>query len=285
MPSASKYIVDINKISKSGNVATGGIFVGLGGSNRESLYSVRGTGSGHVVIYDKVKYDLSVDNISNQQPDSHSVTFTYSSERTHGNNAVDTLSITPKTYTIPANTSTSSTKTTIVEVKQTLADGATLTGNTVNVTITQIPDYATSISLSIIPKSTIPASGGSISSGLTNFTYSVKANHKSGNNNVDVTSLASITANVTGVTAPSKGVTASTETTTGNITFTATYSGLTSQVIVPIKQNENKVESYAAPTYTLSPGNTVLPASGGSVTGSISTPQQVRTWSSTATDT
>lgn len=30
MPSASKYIVDVNKISKPGNVATGGIYIGTG---------------------------------------------------------------------------------------------------------------------------------------------------------------------------------------------------------------------------------------------------------------
>ena len=277
MPNASKYIIDVANIRPGGNPIKG-LYVG----SSEKKYATLG----NKCIYDKVLYELSINNITNVEPNAQTVTISsYTSKRTHGNGTVDTLYINPSTKQVTANTSTANTKDTTVVVNQALTLDGTTTGTGVTVTITQMPDYATEIFLTISPKSTIPASGGSIPSELTNFNYSVKANHKSGNNNVDVTSLASISANVTGVTAPSKGVTASTETTAGNITFTASYSGLTSQVIVPIKQNENKVESYAAPTYTLSPGNTTLPASGGSVTATVSNVQQVRTWSSTSTDT
>lgn len=292
MPSASKYIVDVNKISKPGNVATGGIYIGTGSGNRESLYAVRGTGSGAVVIYDKVLYELSVDNISNIEPNAQTVTFTYSSKRTHGNlTDVDTLGINPTTSAITANHSTASTKTTTCTVNQSVTNNGTLTGNSVNVTVTQIKNYPTGLTLTISPKSTIPAKGGSISSALTNYTYSVTAAYKSGSSSaVTSDSNTTITANVTGVTAASKGTTASTVTTAGTITFTAKYvcngKTVTTTAAVNITQDKNEVVSYANPTFTITPSsNQTLPASGGSVTAAVSNVQQVRTWSSTSTDT
>ena len=283
MPNASKYIIDVANIRPGGKPIKG-LYVG----SSEKKYATLG----NKCIYDKVFYELSVDNITNVEPNAQTVTISsYRSKRTHGNGAVDTLYINPSTKQVTANTSTASTKDTTVVVNQALTLNGTTTGTGVTVTITQMKDYPIGLTLAISPKSTIPAAGGSISSSLTNYTYSVKANYKSGNNNVDVTSNAAttITANVTGVTAASKGTTASNVTTAGTITFTAKYvcngKTVTTTTDVNITQDENVVVSYANPTFTLTPSsNQTLPASGGRVTASVSNVQQVRTWSSTSTD-
>ena len=284
MPNASKYIIDVANIRPGGNPIKG-LYVG----SSEKKYATLG----NKCIYDKVFYELSVDNITNVEPNAQTVTISsYTSKRTHGNGAVDTLYINPSTKQVTANTSTANTKDTTVVVNQALTLNGTTTGTGVTVTITQIKDYPTGLTLAINPKSTIPAAGGSISSALTNYTYSVKANYKSGNNNVDVTSDSNttITANVTGVTAASKGTTASNVTTAGTITFTAKYvcngKTVTTTAVVNITQDKNEVVSYANPTFTLTPSsNQTLPANGGRVTASVSNVQQVRTWSSTSTDT
>lgn len=284
MPNASKYIIDVANIRPGGKPIKG-LYVG----SSEKKYATLG----NKCIYDKVLYELSVDNITNVEPNAQTVTISsYRSKRTHGNGAVDTLYINPSTKQITANTSTANTKDTTVVVNQALTLNGTTTGTGVTVTITQIKDYPTGLTLTISPKSTIPAAGGSISSSLTNYTYNVKANYKSGNNNVDVTSDSNttITANVTGVTAASKGTTASNATTAGTITFTAKYvcngKTVTTTAAVNITQDKNEVVSYANPTFTLTPSsNQTLPASGGKVTASVSNVQQVRTWSSTSTDT
>lgn len=284
MPNASKYIIDVANIRPGGKPIKG-LYVG----SSEKKYATLG----NKCIYDKVFYELSVDNITNVEPNAQTVTISsYTSKRTHGNGAVDTLYINPSTKQVTANTSTASTKDTTVVVNQALTLNGTTTGTGVTVTITQIKDYPTGLTLTISPKSTIPAAGGSISSSLTNYTYSVKANYKSGNNNVDVTSDSNttITANVTGVTAASKGTTESNATTAGTIRFTASYTcngkTVTTTTDVNITQDKNEVVSYANPTFTLTPSsNQTLPASGGSVTASVSNVQQVRTWSSTSTDT
>ena len=284
MPNASKYIIDVANIRPGGRPIKG-LYVG----SSEKKYATLG----NKCIYDKVLYELSINNITNVEPNAQTVTISsYTSKRTHGNGAVDTLYINPSTKQVTANTSTASTKDTTVVVNQALTLNGTTTGTGVTVTITQIKDYPTGLTLTISPKSTIPAAGGSISSTLTNYTYSVKANYKSGNNNVDVTSNAAttITANVTGVTASSKGTTASNATTAGTIRFTASYTcngkTVTTTTDVNITQDKNEVVSYANPTFTLTPSsNQTLPASGGRVTASVSNVQQVRTWSSTSTDT
>ncbi len=284
MPNASKYIIDVANIRPGGKPIKG-LYVG----SSEKKYATLG----NKCIYDKVLYELSINNITNVEPNAQTVTISsYTSKRTHGNGAVDTLYINPSTKQVTANTSTANTKDTTVVVNQALTLNGTTTGTGVTVTITQMKDYPIGLTLTISPKSTIPASGGSISSALTNYTYSVKANYKSGNNNVDVTSNAAtkITANVTGVTASSKGTTASNTTTAGTIRFTASYTcngkTVTTTTDVNITQDKNEVVSYANPTFTLTPSsNQTLPASGGSVTASVSNVQQVRTWSSTSTDT
>lgn len=284
MPNASKYIIDVANIRPGGKPIKG-LYVG----SSEKKYATLG----NKCIYDKVLYELSINNITNVEPNAQTVTISsYTSKRTHGNGAIDTLYINPSTKQVTANTSTASTKDTTVVVNQALTLNGTTTGTGVTVTITQIKDYPTGLTLTISPKSTIPAAGGSISSTLTNYTYSVKANYKSGNNNVDVTSDSNttITANVTGVTAASKGTTASNVTTAGTITFTAKYvcngKTVTTTAAVNITQDKNEVVSYANPTFTLTPSsNQTLPASGGRVTASVSNVQQVRTWSSTSTDT
>ena len=284
MPNASKYIIDVANIRPGGNPIKG-LYVG----SSEKKYATLG----NKCIYDKVFYELSVDNITNVEPNAQTVTISsYTSKRTHGNGAVDTLYINPSTKQITANTSTANTKDTTVVVNQALTLNGTTTGTGVTVTITQIKDYPTGLTLTISPKSTIPAAGGSISSALTNYTYNVKANYKSGNNNVDVTSDSNttITANVTGVTAASKGTIESNVTTAGTIRFTASYTcngkTVAATTDVNITQDKNEVVSYANPTFTLTPSsNQTLPASGGKVTASVSNVQQVRTWSSNSTDT
>ena len=284
MPNANKYIIDVANIRPGGRPIKG-LYVG----SSEKKYATLG----NKCIYDKVLYELSINNITNVEPNAQTVTISsYTSKRTHGNGVVDTLYINPSTKQVTANTSTANTKDTTVVVNQALTLNGTTTGTGVTVTITQIKDYPTGLTLTISPKSTIPAAGGSISSTLTNYTYSVKANYKSGNNNVDVTSNAAttITANVTGVTASSKGTTASNATTAGTIRFTASYTcngkTVTTTTDVNITQDKNEVVSYANPTFTLTPSsNQTLPASGGRVTASVSNVQQVRTWSSTSTDT
>lgn len=284
MPNASKYIIDVANIRPGGKPIKG-LYVG----SSEKKYATLG----NKCIYDKVLYELSINNITNVEPNAQTVTISsYTSKRTHGNGAVDTLYINPSTKQVTANTSTASTKDTTVVVNQALTLNGATTGTGVTVTITQMKDYPIGLTLAISPKSTIPAAGGSISSDLTNYTYSVKANYKSGNNNVDVTSNAAttITANVTGVTAASKGTTASDVTTAGTIRFTAKYvcngKTVTTTTDVNITQDRNEVVSYANPTFTLTPSsNQTLPASGGSVTAAVSNVQQVRTWSSTSTDT
>ena len=284
MPNASKYIIDVANIRPGGKPIKG-LYVG----SSEKKYATLG----NKCIYDKVLYELSINNITNVEPNAQTVTISsYTSKRTHGNGAVDTLYINPSTKQVTANTSTANTKDTTVVVNQALTLNGTTTGTGVTVTITQMKDYPIGLTLTISPKSAIPASGGSISSALTNYTYSVKANYKSGNNNVDVTSNAAttITANVTGVTASSKGTTASNATTAGTIRFTASYTcngkTVTTTTDVNITQDKNEVVSYANPTFTLTPSsNQTLPASGGRVTASVSNVQQVRTWSSNSTDT
>ena len=283
MPNASKYIIDVANIRPGGKPIKG-LYVG----SSEKKYATLG----NKCIYDKVLYELSVDNITNVEPNAQTVTISsYRSKKTHGNGAVDTLYINPSTKQVTANTSTASTKDTTVVVNQALTLNGTTTGTGVTVTITQMKDYPIGLTLAISPKSTIPAAGGSISSSLTNYTYNVKANYKSGNNNVDVTSDSNttITANVTGVTAASKGTTESNVTTAGTITFTASYTcngkTVTTTTDVNITQDENVAVSYANPTFTLTPSsNQTLSASGGRVTASVSNVQQVRTWSSTSTD-
>ena len=283
MPNASEYIIDVANIRPGGSPIKG-LYVG----SSEKKYATLG----NKCIYDKVLYELSINNITNVEPNAQTVTISsYTSKRTHGNGAVDTLYINPSTKQVTANTSTASTKDTTVVVNQALTLNGTTTGTGVTVTITQMKDYPIGLTLAISPKSTIPAAGGSISSSLTNYTYNVKANYKSGNNNVDVTSDSNttITANVTGVTAASKGTTESNVTTAGTITFTASYTcngkTVTTTTDVNITQDENVVVSYANPTFTLTPSsNQTLPASGGRVTASVSNVQQVRTWSSTSTD-
>ena len=283
MPNASKYIIDVANIRPGGKPIKG-LYVG----SSEKKYATLG----NKCIYDKVLYELSINNITNVEPNAQTVTISsYTSKRTHGNGAVDTLYINPSTKQVTANTSTASTKDTTVVVNQALTLNGATTGTGVTVTITQMKDYPIGLTLTISPKSTIPAAGGSISSSLTNYTYNVKANYKSGNNNVDVTSDSNttITANVTGVTAASKGTTASNATTAGTITFTAKYvcngKTVTTTAAVNITQDRNEVVSYANPTFTLTPSsNQTLPASGGRVTASVSNVQQVRTWSSTSTD-
>ena len=284
MPNASKYIIDVANIRPGGSPIRG-LYVG----SSEKKYATLG----NKCIYDKVLYELSVDNITNVEPNAQTVTISsYRSKRTHGNGVVDTLYINPSTKQVTANTSTASTKDTTVVVNQALTLNGTTTGTGVTVTIMQMKDYPIGLTLTISPKSTIPAAGGSMSSALTNYTYSVKANYKSGNNNVDVTSDSNttITANVTGVTASSKGTTESNATTAGTIRFTASYTcngkTVTTTTDVNITQDRNEVVSYANPTFTLTPSsNQTLPASGGRVTASVSDVQQVRTWSSTSTDT
>lgn len=281
MPNASKYIIDVANIRPGGNPIKG-LYVG----SSEKKYATLG----NKCIYDKVLYELSVDNISNIEPNAQTVTFTYTSKRTHGDGSVDTLGINPTTSAITANHSTASTKTTTCTVNQSVTNNGTLTGNSVNVTVTQIKNYPTGLTLAISPKSTIPASGGSISSALTNYTYSVTAAYKSGSSSaVTSDSNTTITANATGVTASSKGTTASNATTAGTITFTAKYvcngETVTASTSVNIIQNLNKIESYNNPTFTLTPSSDqTLPASGGSVTASVSDVKQVRNWSSTSTD-
>ena len=284
MPNASKYIIDVASIRPGGSPIKG-LYVG----SSEKKYATLG----NKCIYDKVLYELSVDNITNVEPNAQTVTISsYTSKRTHGDGAVDTLYINPSTKQVTANTNTANTKDTTVVVNQALTLNGATTGTGVTVTITQMKDYPIGLTLTISPKSTIPAAGGSISSSLTNYTYSVKANYKSGNNNVDVTSDSNttITANVTGVTAASKGTTESNATTAGTIRFTASYTcngkTVATTMDVNITQDRNEVVSYANPTFTLTPSsNQTLPASGGRVTASVSDVRQVRTWSSTSTDT
>ena len=291
---AQKYNVDVNKISKPGNVGIGGIFVGLGSSNRESLYAVRGTGSGNVVIYDKVLYELVMGSINNIDPAGGTFTtsgYATTNKKTHGDGTVETgLDLSPSTVTVGPNTSTASTQSGSWTITQYDSAKGSYVGAADTLSWTQVKDYPTGITLTISPKSTIPAKGGSITTALTNYTYNVKCNYKSGNNNVDITSDSNltITANVTGVTAGSKGTTASTETNAGTIRFTATYvcngKTVTSVKDVTIKQDLNKIESYNNPTFTLSPGETTLSAGGSSVTGSVSNVKQKRNWSSTSVD-
>ena len=191
MPNASKYIIDVANIRPGGSPIKG-LYVG----SSEKKYATLG----NKCIYDKVLYELSINNITNVEPNAQTVTISsYTSKRTHGNGAVDTLYINPSTKQVTANTRTANTKDTTVVVNQALTLNGTTTGTGVTVTITQMKDYPIGLTLTISPKSTIPAAGGSISSSLTNYTYSVKANYKSGNNNVDVTSDSNttITANVT----------------------------------------------------------------------------------------
>ena len=204
---AQKYNVDVNKIRKAKNVGSGGIFIGTGSGNRESLYAVRGTGNSAVCIYDKVLYELVMTNLTNIEPNGGTYTassYATTNKKTHGNGAVETgLALNASSVTIPANTSTAETKSGSVTVAQYDSDLASYNGASVSWTWAQIKDYPTAIELTISPKVTIPASGGSVSTALTNFNYSVKCTFKSGNvvNNFNG---ATITANVAQVTAQSK---------------------------------------------------------------------------------
>ena len=260
MASNQKYNIDINKVRKPGNVGTSGIFIGTGSGNRESFYAVRGTGSGHVVIYDKVLYELEMNNITGVAATGATITlsdYVVKNKRTHGNSAVDSnLALSPSTLTIPANTDTANTKTGTVTVTQfddTLND---YVGAAVTISWTQNKAQETNLELVIEPKSTIPASGGSYSSALTNYTYTVWATV--GGTRTNVTSSSVITANKTGITATSKGQTESNATTAGTIQFTAKYTingveGTDTKTVSIIQDANHSTTTWGVPSVTISP--------------------------------
>lgn len=260
MASNQKYNIDINKVRKPGNIGTSGIFIGTGSGNRESFYAVRGTGSGHVVIYDKVLYELEMNNITGVAATGATITlsdYVVKNKRTHGNSTVDSnLALSPSTLTIPANTDTANTKTGTVTVTQFDDALNDYVGATVTISWTQNKAQETNLELVIEPKSTIPASGGSYSSALTNYTYTVWATV--GGTRTNVTSSSVITANKTGITATSKGQTESNATTAGTIQFTAKYTingveGTDTKTVSIIQDANHSTTTWGVPSVTISP--------------------------------
>lgn len=187
------YKIDVNNVRPGGSKLTSGIYIGNGGGNRESLYAVRGTGSGNVVIYDKVLYLLSANTNSlgtEIEPDRHDYIasdYITVNQRTHGDGTINSnLPITPTGYTIPANTDTANTKSgtwTITQFDDS-PEFSDYVGDSVSITWTQKADYFVSWSDYIITgtpsaSDNIPYYGGD---NIRTFTVNCKrtANYKSG---------------------------------------------------------------------------------------------------------
>lgn len=187
------YKIDVNNVRPGGSRLTSGIYIGNGGGNRESFYAVRGTGSGNVVIYDKVLYLLSANTTSlgtQIEPDSHTYyasNYITLNKKRHGNRVEESaLPLNPSTYTIPANTDTANTKSGTWTITQ-FDDSPEFNdyvGDSVSITWTQKADYFVSWSDYIItgtPSSSdnIPYDGGD---NIRTFTVNCKrtANYKSG---------------------------------------------------------------------------------------------------------
>lgn len=192
------YKIDVNNVRPGGSRLTSGIYIGDGNNgNRESFYAVRGTGSGNVVIYDKVLYLLSANTNSlgtEIEPDRHDYVasdYITVNKRKHGDDTIDIdfdtdLPITPTGYTIPANTDTANTKSGTWTITQ-FDDSPEFNdyvGDSVSITWTQKADYFVSWSDYIItgtPSSSdnIPYDGGD---NIRTFTVNCKrtANYKSG---------------------------------------------------------------------------------------------------------
>lgn len=154
MPNASKYIIDVANIKPGGN-GIKGLWVG----DSESKYAMLG----NTCIYDKVLYELEVDDITELEPDVTSVTFTKKvSKKTHGNGDINELTITPTSGTIPINSGASEQTTTFTVYNCT---GSTATGANVTVSVKQKADYVTGSTYIITgtPDSStnFPSGGGS----------------------------------------------------------------------------------------------------------------------------
>lgn len=173
----SKDIIETNKIYVGDDGDFDSLFVGA--SPNESRFAVlTDENSDESVVYDKVRYDFGVNNITTIVPangGTYNITASVTT-KTHGDGTVeDNIAFSPTSFTVPANTGDSYNS--AVSVTQAVSNLVQ------NCEYTVEADSVTSLTLTLNTPSTIPASGGSVN----NTTYTLKAYYKSGKEVDDVT--------------------------------------------------------------------------------------------------
>ncbi len=246
---ASKQIIETNKLKVGSNGAKG-LYVG----NVESKYAVMtDSAKAQTVIYDKVTYDFAVTDLATTVPASGQ-TYTIAasvSTRTHGNGAVDQVTFSPTSITVPANTGASYTSSiTVTQTTSNLTD---------EYSFTVAADAVKSIALSLSNVPVIPASGGSVSSCSTAATVTYYSGRQ-------VTNFTPTTVKWgTAVSASSKGTTVSSQNSAGSLTCYIVYGGVTSNTVtVTVNQAANAVVSTGLTDITIT-----SPATAGSSIGEI----------------
>ena len=251
----SKQVIETDRMKPAGLDAKG-LYVG----GTESKYAViTDEQRNKTVLYDKVTYNFGVTDLATNVPASGG---TYSvvastSTRTHGNGAVDSVTYSPTTVTIPANTGASYTSSvTITQTTSNLTDQY-------NYTVTA--DSVKSIVLTISNPATIPASGGSVNTCTTSATVTYHSGRV-------VTSFTPTSVNFNTVSASSRGTTTGNTRTAGTLTCYVVFGGVTSNTASVYVNQAANVEGTtemnagnSAWTATVSIGNGMT-AAGGSAT-------------------
>lgn len=256
---ASKDVIETNKL-KIGSGSTKGLYVG----SAESKYAVLSdSAKSQTVIYDKVHYDFTVTDLSTTVPASGG-TYTISasqSTRTHGNGTVDTVTFSPTSVTIPANTGSSySSAVTVTQTTSNLTD---------NYNFSVAGDAVKSIVLTLSNPAVIPASGGSVSSCTTSATVTYNSGRQ-------ITTFTPTKIQWgTAVSAGTKGTTVSSQNSAGTLTCYVEYGGVRSNTAsITVNQAANAVTSSGltevgctSPTNNSSLGE--IAAGGGSKTPTL----------------
>lgn len=249
MASDAKYNIDVFNIRPAGKPTKG-----LWANGRQSYYAWKGS----TCIYDKVYYELSMDDVGADERVTGPEGFTlYASDyasvnrKTHGNGSVEYgLDLNSGSVSFGPNTSTASTQTQYVTVTQWDGPLSSWVGASVTWTVTQAKDYPVSISLSLGSPGDIPASGGSISSTSWSSTVTFKSGNVVRNSNLGEVTWGSA------VSASSLGTTATTRTQRGTLTASISYTcnghTVTDSSSVPVYQEQNRVErtTYGALSVT-----------------------------------
>ena len=250
---ASKQVIETNKL-KIGSSGMTGLFVGSG----ESKYAVvTDSAKTPTVIYDKVTYNFAVNDLTAVVPASggtYNITASVST-RTHGNGAVDNVSFSPTSITIPANQGDIySSAITVTQASSNLTDqfNFTVTGEVV-----------TQITLTLGSPAVIPASGGTVNSATTSATVYYSSGRQE-------TSFTPTQVKFNSVSAGTKGTTVSNQTTAGTLTCYIVYEGVTSNTASKyvLQQANAATGSGCTPVTITSPSGNLgeIPASGGSKT-------------------
>lgn len=165
-----KDIIETNKLY----VGTGGTVDGLfiGNATAESRYAVLNDANAQpTVIYDKVRYEFGVNNITSPVPangGTYNITANVS-RKLHGDGTLENnLAFSPTSFTVPANTGASyNSAVTVTQSGSNLMQSCEYTVEA---------DSVISLTLTLNTPSVIPASGGSVNS----TSYTLRAAYKSG---------------------------------------------------------------------------------------------------------